>query len=213
MRFLKNLLSILNLQMHFYFSFWIVIFDEFELVLILFTGSYFLFWFPWIFNYWDFWWTFMTWTISVSIYVFVLHQFNGLTYCLYSTGFWSWLISLLSGSWAPYSCLVIKSLLICNLLVLYLPYFLLSPDFYFISFSLSSITLIIHYFWLLYFWTHFYYEKGGSTQKIYLHIFWILTVLITFSGFFHPFGCKSSNEITSLTLLPCRDVKYGENCD
>ena len=131
----------------------------------------FLFWFPWIFDYWDFWWTFITWTISVSIYVFVLHQFNGLTYCLYSTGFWSWLISLVSGSWAPYSCLVIKSSLICNLLILYRPYFLLSPDFYFISFSSSSITFIIHYFLTIVFLNTFLLWEGGVYPETYLHIF------------------------------------------
>ena len=119
-----------------------------------------------------FWWTFTTWNRSVSIYASFLHQFNGYTYCLYSTGFWSWLISLIFRLISTILSSVIK--LSVNLWTTFSlsSSLLLSPDFYSSLLYLSYLFLTNHFGFLLllYNWTHFYFWEGGSYPKIYLLI-------------------------------------------
>ena len=117
--------------------------------------------------------------------------------------FWSCLIFLLSGSWAPYSCHTIKSYF--DLQVTFSQsslIFIVTRVFIHLTNSLSFIT---NHFWflLLLVWTHFYYEKGGSTPKDLSTHFLSYHFFNHFSGFFHPCGCRSSNELSSQALLPC----------
>ena len=154
---------------------------------------------------------FITWLLSVSIYALFLHQFTGLVYCLYSTGLWSWLISLFQTHEHP---TFISYKVTFNLLITFplssLP--LLSPDFYLVTFSWSFVNY--HFvFLLLFVWTHFYFEKGGSTPKVYLNIFKKYHFLITFPDFSTLVVLDlPMNSICSL-LLPCGYAQTCAECD